>query len=52
MLRASLARVDRLPPIGMLGEQVYSLGGGATWDDSGEYVFGLHYAFDAIRRER
>jgi unsaturated chondroitin disaccharide hydrolase len=52
MLRGSLARVRRLPPIGMLGEQVYSLGGGATWDDEGEYAFGLHYAFDAIRRER
>ena len=52
MLRASLARVRRLPPIGMLGDQVYSLGGTATWDDRGEYAFGLHYAFDAIRRER
>ncbi len=52
MLRASLGRVNRLPPIGMLGEQVYSLGGSSTWDDRGEYVFGLHYAFDAIRRER
>ena len=52
MLRASLGRVNRLPPIGMLGEQVYSLGGSSTWDDSGEYVFGLHYALDAIRRER
>jgi hypothetical protein len=51
MLRASLGRVDRLPPIGMLGEQVYSLGGNSTWDDRGEYVFGLHYALDAIRRE-
>jgi hypothetical protein len=52
MLRASLTRVRRLPPIGMLGDQVYSLGGGATWDDDGEYAFGLHYAFDAVRRER
>jgi unsaturated chondroitin disaccharide hydrolase len=52
MLRASLVRVKRQPPIGMLGEQVYSLGGTATWDDRGEYAFGLHYAFDAIRREQ
>jgi unsaturated chondroitin disaccharide hydrolase len=52
MLSASLGRVTRLPPIGMLGDQVYSLGGGSTWDDRGEYAFGLHYAFDAIRRER
>ena len=52
MLRASLGRVSRFPPIGMLGDQVYSLGGSATWDDRGEYAFGLHYAFDAIRRER
>jgi unsaturated chondroitin disaccharide hydrolase len=52
MLRASLGRVNRLPPIGMLGDQVYSLGGSSTWDDRGEYVFGLHYALDAVRRER
>ncbi|HEX8743445.1 MAG TPA: hypothetical protein VF712_09940 [Thermoleophilaceae bacterium] len=52
MLRASLGRVHRGPPIGMLGDQVYSLGGSAAWDDRGEYAFGLHYAFDAIRRER
>jgi unsaturated chondroitin disaccharide hydrolase len=52
MLDAALARVNRQPPIGMLGDQVYSLGGSATWDDRGEYSFGLHYAFDAIRRER
>jgi unsaturated chondroitin disaccharide hydrolase len=50
MLRASLAHVSRVPPLGMLGEQVYSLGGSSTWDDRGEYVFGLHYALDAIRR--
>jgi unsaturated chondroitin disaccharide hydrolase len=52
MLDGSLGRVTRLPPIGMLGDQVYSLGGASTWDDRGEYAFGLHYAFDAIRRER
>ena len=52
MLSASLGRVNRQPPVGMLGDQVYSLGGSATWDDRGEYSFGLHYAFDAIRRER
>jgi unsaturated chondroitin disaccharide hydrolase len=52
MLSASLGRVSRLPPIGMLGDQVYSLGGGSTWDDRGEYAFGLYYAFDAIRRAR
>ena len=52
MLEASLGRVNRQPPIGMLGDQVYSLGGSQTWDDRGEYSFGLHYAFDAIRRAR
>ncbi|HEX8647285.1 MAG TPA: hypothetical protein VF715_10325 [Thermoleophilaceae bacterium] len=52
MLNASLGRVQRQPPIGMLGDQVYSLGGTSTWDDRGEYSFGLHYAFDAIRRAR
>jgi hypothetical protein len=52
LLEASLRRVTRLPPIGVLGDQVYSLGGSSTWDDRGEYVFGLHYALDAIRRER
>jgi hypothetical protein len=52
MLRASLGRVSRRPPIGKLGDQVYSLGGSAAWDDRGEYSFGLHYAFDAVRRER
>lgn len=52
MLRASLGHVSRFPSIGALGGQVYSLGGSSTWDDRGEYVFGLHYAFDAIRRER
>ena len=52
MLNASLGRVSRLPPIGMLGDQVYSLGGSQAWDDRGEYSFGLHYALDAIRRAR
>jgi hypothetical protein len=52
MLSASLGRVTRLPPIGTLDDQVYSLGGSATWDDRGEYSFGLYYAFDAIRRSR
>ena len=52
MLAGSLARVNRQPPIGMLGDQVYSLGGSQAWDDRGEYSFGLHYALDAIRRER
>nr|MDQ3936519.1 glycoside hydrolase family 88 protein [Actinomycetota bacterium] len=50
MLNASLARASRTPPLGMLGDQVYSLGGSSTWDDRGEYVFGLYYALDAIRR--
>ena len=50
MLNASLAHVSRRPPLGMLGDQVYSLGGSASWDDRGEYVFGLDYALEAIRR--
>ena len=51
MLDASMTRVNRQPPVGMLGDQVYSLGGSSTWDDRGEYSFGLYYALDAIRRE-
>lgn len=50
MLDAALRGVKRQPPLGMLTSQVYSLGGSATWDDSGEYAFGLDYALEAIRR--
>jgi hypothetical protein len=52
MLDASLGRVSTEPPLGFLGSQVYSLGGQATWDDDGEFMFGLDYALEALSLER
>jgi unsaturated chondroitin disaccharide hydrolase len=52
MLQAALTHVDSHAPIGVLHDQVYSLGGSATWDDAGEYMFGVDYALEAIARER
>jgi unsaturated chondroitin disaccharide hydrolase len=49
MLAASLRSVVRRPPVGFLGSQVFSLGGTHTWDDEGEFMFGLHYALEAVR---
>jgi unsaturated chondroitin disaccharide hydrolase len=51
MLAASLKRAGRRPPLGFLGSQVYALGGKHTWDDSGEFGFGLDYALEAIDME-
>lgn len=49
MLAASLREVSRRPPIGFLGSQVYSLGGNATWDDSGEFIFGVDFGLEAVK---
>jgi unsaturated chondroitin disaccharide hydrolase len=50
MLESSLEQVSARPPLGMLGGQVFSLGGSQTWDDSGEFIFGLDFALEAVGR--
>ena len=50
MLDSSLAGVRTAPPLGLLGGQVFSLGGSQSWDDSGEFIFGLDYALEAVNR--
>jgi len=50
LLDNSLAQAGKTPPLGLLGGQVFSLGGVKTWDDRGEFVFGLDYALEAVRR--
>jgi unsaturated chondroitin disaccharide hydrolase len=50
MLDSSLAAVGRRPPLGLLDGQVFSLGGSQTWDDSGEFIFGLDFALEAVSR--
>ena len=49
MLESSLGHVRAQPPLGMLEGQVHSLGGSQTWDDSGEFIFGLDFALEAVR---
>ena len=49
MLESSLAHVRTQPPLGMLEGQVHSLGGSQTWDDSGEFIFGLDFALEGVR---
>jgi unsaturated chondroitin disaccharide hydrolase len=48
MLAASLGRVSAGPPLGFLADQVFSLGGSATWDDRGDFIFGTAYALEAV----
>ena len=48
MLKSSLAQANTAPPLGLLGGQVFSLGGVAQWDDAGEWIFGLDYALEAV----
>jgi unsaturated chondroitin disaccharide hydrolase len=48
MLTAALRYVRTTPPLGLLGAQVYSLGGRSKWDDNGEFLFGVDYALEAI----
>jgi unsaturated chondroitin disaccharide hydrolase len=50
MLRTSLAQTSATPPLGLLGGQVFSLGGIQEWDDRGEFIFGLDYGLEAVRR--
>jgi unsaturated chondroitin disaccharide hydrolase len=52
VLAASLRAVRTRPPLGFLGLQVYTLRGSSHWDDEGEFIFGLDYALEAVRRER
>ncbi len=52
MLESSLENVNPIAPVGFLGNQVYTFGGRDTWDDDGELVFGLYYAFEAIELSR
>jgi hypothetical protein len=49
MLKASLRHV-RSRPLGFLGDQVFTRGGNARWDDDGEFIFGLDYALEAAAR--
>jgi hypothetical protein len=51
LLESSLGSVSAEPPLGLLSGQVFSLGGSQTWDDSGEFIFGLDYALEAVRRK-
>ena len=48
LLTASLAQISHLPPLGLLGHQVYGLGGNSSWDDDAELTFGLDYALEAL----
>jgi unsaturated chondroitin disaccharide hydrolase len=50
MLAASLTRVSQGPPLGFLGDQVFTRGGSARWDDNGEFIFGTDYALEAAVR--
>ncbi len=50
LLDSSLAAARSEPPLGRLDGQVFSLGGSQTWDDSGEFVFGLDFGLEAVRR--
>jgi unsaturated chondroitin disaccharide hydrolase len=50
MLAASLTRVSQGPPLGFLGDQVFTRGGSARWDDNGEFLFGTDYALEAAVR--
>ena len=49
LIDSSVAQVGRQPPLGLLGGQVLSLGGSSTWDDRGEFIFGLDFALEALR---
>jgi hypothetical protein len=49
MRRASLRHV-RARPLGFVGDQVFTRGGSARWDDDGEFIFGVDYALEAANR--
>ncbi len=48
MLNAALAGASRLPPLGVLGSQVYNERGRALWMRDAELIFGLDYALEAL----
>jgi unsaturated chondroitin disaccharide hydrolase len=48
LLSASLSVARRRPPLGLLGHQVYGLGGRQSWDDDAELIFGLDFALEAL----
>jgi unsaturated chondroitin disaccharide hydrolase len=52
ILANSLDHIRTFFPVGILGDQVYTLAGKETWDDDGELVFGLDYALEAIKLAR
>jgi hypothetical protein len=52
ILKHSLTHIRTIFPVGILGDQVYTLAGNETWDDDGELVFGLDYALEAIKLAR
>ncbi len=48
MLAGTLRHVADTPPLGVLGGQVYTLGGRTSWDDDAELIFGIDYALQAV----
>ncbi|MBJ7353266.1 MAG: glycoside hydrolase family 88 protein [Thermoleophilaceae bacterium] len=52
LLKNSLKQIRKIFPVGILGDQVYTLAGRETWEDDGELVFGLDYALEAIKLAR
>lgn len=52
MLDGTLRHASRGPEVGLLGRQVYSLGGRSRWDDDAELIWGLDYALEAARALR
>ena len=52
MLDGTLRHASRGPQVGLLGRQVYSLGGRSRWDDDAELIWGLDYALEAARALR
>lgn len=52
MLAAALEHTSTVAPLGMLGDQVYTMGGRHSWDDVSEMIFGLHYALEGLTLAR
>lgn len=52
ILANSLEHIRTIFPVGILGDQVYTLAGREVWEDDGELVFGLDYALEAIKLAR
>ena len=49
-MRSASLRHVRQRPLGFLGDQVFTRGGSARWDDDGEFIFGTDYALEAANR--